>query len=56
MTTYDPALVLVATEYVRHDIMIEEITQEFGPVKLDTLWRGNAHLVHVVTGKRLMKK
>ena len=56
VTTYDPALVLVATEYVRHDIMVEEITQEFGPDKLDALWRGNADLVHVVTGKRLMKE
>jgi len=54
VTTYDPALVLVATEYIRHDIMVEEITQEFGPDKLDALWRGNADLVHVVTGKRLM--
>ncbi|PEY32311.1 TrmB family transcriptional regulator [Bacillus cereus] len=54
VTTYDPALVLVATEYVRHDIMVEEITQEFGPDKLDALWCGNADLVHVVTGKRLM--
>ncbi len=54
VTTYDPALVLVATEYIRHDIMVEEITQEFGPEKLDVLWRGNADLVHVVTGKRMM--
>lgn len=56
VTTYDPALVLVATEYIRHDIMVEEITQEFGPDKLDALWRGNADLVHVVTGKRLMQE
>ncbi|MBY0595352.1 TrmB family transcriptional regulator [Bacillus bingmayongensis] len=56
VTTYDPALVLVATEYVRHDIMVEEITQEFGSDKLDALWRGNADLVHVVTGKRFMQE
>lgn len=56
VTTYDPALVLVATEYVRHDIMVEEITKEFGPDKLDKLWRGNIDLVHVVTGKRSMKE
>lgn len=56
VTTYDPALVLVATEYIRHDIMVEEITKEFGPDKLDALWRGNADLVHVVTGKRLMQE
>ncbi|MEH7457143.1 helix-turn-helix domain-containing protein [Bacillus sp. JJ1127] len=56
VTTYDPALVLVATEYVRHDIIVEEITKEFGPDKLDKLWRGNIDLVHVVTGKRSMKE
>ncbi|MDM5154264.1 helix-turn-helix domain-containing protein [Bacillus sp. DX1.1] len=56
VTTYDPVLVLVATEYVRHDIMVEEITQEFGPNKLDALWRNNSDLVHVVTGKRLIQK
>ncbi|MBU7316955.1 TrmB family transcriptional regulator [Paenibacillus oleatilyticus] len=51
--THDPALVLVATEYVRHDIMIEEITAQFGPEKLDALWRNNPALTHVVTGKRI---
>lgn len=35
--------------------MVEEITKEFGPDKLDTLWCGNIDLVHVVTGKRSMK-
>lgn len=50
--TQDPALVLVATEYIRHDIMIEEITKEFGPDKLDALWRTNIDLSHVVKGKR----
>ncbi|MGE8207640.1 TrmB family transcriptional regulator [Heyndrickxia sp. NPDC080065] len=50
--TTDPALVLVAIEYIRHDIMIEEITKEFGPDKLDALWRTNHDLIHVVTGKR----
>jgi sugar-specific transcriptional regulator TrmB len=50
--THDPVLVLVATEYIRHDIMIEEITAQYGPEKLDDLWRNNPDLVHVVTGKR----
>ena len=45
---------LVATEYVRHDIMVEEITREFGLDKLDALWCGNTNFVHVVTGKRVM--
>ncbi|RXT15427.1 TrmB family transcriptional regulator [Ammoniphilus sp. CFH 90114] len=50
--TKNPALVLVATEYVRHDIMIEEITREFGEEKLDQLWRNRPDLYQVVTGKR----
>ncbi|TCS96593.1 TrmB family transcriptional regulator [Hazenella coriacea] len=54
--TKDPALVLVATEYIRHDIMIEEITKEFGSDKLDALWRNKQDLIQVVTGKRFMLK
>ncbi|MDQ0243386.1 sugar-specific transcriptional regulator TrmB [Bacillus fengqiuensis] len=50
--TKNPALVLVATEYIRHDIMIEEITREFGAEKLDILWRSRPDLYQVVTGKR----
>lgn len=50
--TRDPALVLVATEYVRHDIMIDVIMREFGPERLDALWRNSPDLVHVVTGRR----
>ncbi|RAL24029.1 TrmB family transcriptional regulator [Thermoflavimicrobium daqui] len=50
--THDPALVLVATEYIRHDIMIGAITREFGSDKLDSLWRNDPDLVHIVTGRR----
>lgn len=50
--THDPALVLVATEFIRHDIMIEAITRHFGPEQLDELWRNNPDLRYVVTGKR----
>ncbi|MCE5169049.1 TrmB family transcriptional regulator [Paenibacillus profundus] len=50
--TCDPALVLVATEYIRHDIMVEEVTREYGPERLDRLWRTKPDLVHVVTGLR----
>ncbi|MFB6363370.1 TrmB family transcriptional regulator [Paenibacillus elgii] len=49
--THDPALVLVATEYVRHDILMEEIMAQFGTEKLDALWRNNPALTYVVTGK-----
>ncbi len=47
----DPALVLIATEYIRHDIMVEEVTNAFGPEKLDALWRKREDLIHVMTGK-----
>lgn len=50
--TYDPALVLVATEYIRHDIMIEKVTEQFGPERLDALWRNDPDLVYVMTGWR----
>lgn len=50
--THDPALVLVATEFIRHDIMIEAITRHFGPAQLDTLWRNNPNLRYVVEGWR----
>lgn len=51
--TCDKALVLLATEYIRHDIMIEEIMKEFGADRLDALWRKNQKLLKVVTGKLL---
>lgn len=54
--TTDPALVQVAVEYIRHDIMIEEMTRELGPEKLDSLWRNNPVLAQVVTGKRFTSK
>jgi len=50
--TYDPALVLIATEFIRHDIMIESITRHYGPEQLDKLWRNHSELRYVVTGKR----
>jgi sugar-specific transcriptional regulator TrmB len=50
--THDPALVLIATEFIRHDIMIETITRHFGPEQLDKLWRNNPDLRYVVEGTR----
>lgn len=50
--TEDPALVLVALEYIRHDIMFGEVTKELGPDKLETLWKTKQDLFHIVTGKR----
>lgn len=53
--TQDPALVLVAIEYIRHDIMFAEVTKELGPEKVEALWRNKADLFHVVTGKRFKR-
>ena len=50
--THDPALVIIAAEFIRHDIMVEAITRRFGPEQLDTLWRGSPALRYVVEGKR----
>lgn len=47
----DPALVLIATEYIRHDIMVEETINMLGPEKLDALWKSREDLIQVMTGK-----
>lgn len=49
--TEDPALVLVAMEYIRHDIMFSELVKKVGSDKAEALWRGHKDLYHVVTGK-----
>lgn len=50
--TEDPALVLIAVEYIRHDIMLGEVTKVWGPQRVERLWRSRPDLFHVVTGKR----
>jgi len=51
--TQDPALVLVAVEYIRHDIMFAEVAKAFGAEKVEAYWRERPDLIQVVTGKRL---
>ncbi|WP_282940080.1 TrmB family transcriptional regulator [Paenibacillus sp. RC67] len=50
--TQDPVLVLVAIEYIRHDIMFAEVATHFGPDKFKDFWTNRPDLYHVVTGKR----
>ncbi|MGE5702781.1 MAG: TrmB family transcriptional regulator [Clostridia bacterium] len=50
--TEDPALVLVAIEYIRHDIVLGEVIKELGPEKTERLWKHQHDLFRVVTGKR----
>lgn len=53
--TKDPALVLVATEYIRHDIAFGELTKEVGADKVQSFWKNDSELYYVVTGKRFEK-
>lgn len=50
--TKDPALVLVAIEYIRHDIAYGELTKQIGMDKVKSYWRNDPDLYYVVTGKR----
>lgn len=50
--TKDPALVLVAIEYIRHDIAYGELTKQIGADKVKSYWRNDPDLYYVVTGKR----
>lgn len=49
--TRDPALVLIATDYVRHDIMFDVIVPSFGVERLNSIWHNDPRLIHVLTGK-----
>lgn len=50
--TQDPALVLIATDYVRHDIMFDVLMPEIGVDRLNQIWQSDPDLVHVLTGRR----
>lgn len=52
--TEDPALVLVAMEYMRHDLMFAELVKEVGAEKVEGLLKQNHSLFHVVTGNRFI--
>jgi len=49
--TQDPALVLIATEHIRADVMFDVIVPDVGAERLDALWQNDPDLVHVVTGR-----
>lgn len=49
--TRDPALVLIATDYVRHDIMFDVVVPDFGIDRLTATWQHDPRLVHVLTGR-----
>jgi len=51
--TRDPALVLVAEEYVRHDVVLAEMTLAYGVDKLTDLWTAREDLRRMVTGEEV---
>lgn len=51
--TRDPALVLVAEEYVRHDVVLAEMTLAYGVDKLTALWTSREDLRRMVTGEEV---
>ncbi len=51
--TRDPALVLVAEEYVRHDVVLAEMTLAYGVDKLTALWTAREDLRRMVTGEEV---
>lgn len=52
ITTKDPILVLLAMEYIGHDIMFSHLIKELGSEKLQAIWKSNPFLNQIVTGKR----
>lgn len=49
--TRDPALILIATEYIRHDIVIEVISKNIGVERLNQIWQKDKNLPYIVMGK-----
>ena len=47
----DPALVLVALEYVRHDIAIQVLAERIGPEKVEQFWYDDPVLSRVRSGR-----
>ena len=48
VTTRDPALVMVAREYIIHDIMIDLLIREFGKEQLFKVWLSNPDIHGIV--------
>ena len=47
----DPAVVLVAVEFVRHDIAMEVLVQHLGADTIDSFWHSDPHLERLQTGQ-----
>jgi hypothetical protein len=49
--TDDPVVVLIAVEFVRHDIAQQLIVEHFGLDKVNSFWRGNPAFAKLETGR-----
>lgn len=50
--TTDSMLVLLAKEYIRHDMMMKVVSDKLGNNQLDALWRGDDLLNYIVNNKK----
>lgn len=46
--TADPMLILLAKEYIRHDMMLKVVSAKLGNETLDSLWHGDDLLTYIV--------
>ncbi|MGQ3380884.1 TrmB family transcriptional regulator [Priestia endophytica] len=54
--TQDPMLVLLAKEYIRHDIMMKVMSKHTSEEKRNQIWRNDSDLFYIVTNELLNKK
>lgn len=46
--TTDPMLILLAKEYIRHDMVLKVVSAKLGKESLDSLWQGDDLLTYIV--------
>jgi hypothetical protein len=49
-------LVLLAKEYIRHDIMMKVMSEHSSEEKMNQIWKGDSDLFYIVTNELLNKK
>ena len=50
--THDPVLVLIAMEYIRHDMMLDALIRRYDPEDFPSFWRDHPDLRYVAEGMR----
>ncbi|MGG2090743.1 helix-turn-helix domain-containing protein [Priestia aryabhattai] len=51
--TQDPMLILLAKEYIRHDIMMKVVSENYTEEKMNKLWKEDSDLYYIVTNEIL---